>query len=108
ENCYLAYPSPTPSPASPFSSNGRDLHHGPSGDVLIFNALTLQIVNIVQAHKTSVTNICFNSEGTMLATASDKVKIYILTNGFIIILLISLVCMITKGSCYQSFISWKY
>ncbi|KAG0301352.1 autophagy protein [Dissophora globulifera] len=72
DNCYLAYPSPTPSPTSPFSSNGRDESHGPSGDVLIFNALTLQVVNIVQAHKTSVSNISINSEGTMLATASDK------------------------------------
>ncbi|KAF9289013.1 autophagy protein [Mortierella alpina] len=72
EHCYLAYPSPTPSPTSPFSNNGRDDSHGPSGDVLIFNALTLQVVNIVQAHKTSVSNIAINSEGTMLATASDK------------------------------------
>ncbi|KAF9574844.1 autophagy protein [Mortierella alpina] len=72
ENCYLAYPSPTPSPTSPFSNNGRDDSHGPFGDVLIFNALTLQVVNIVQAHKTSVSNISINSEGTMLATASDK------------------------------------
>ncbi|KAG0374600.1 autophagy protein [Mortierella sp. AD032] len=72
ENCYLAYPSPTPSPTSPFSGGGRDDSHGPSGDVLIFDALTLQVVNIVQAHKTSVSNISINSEGTMLATASDK------------------------------------
>ncbi|KAI8597846.1 WD40-repeat-containing domain protein [Dissophora ornata] len=72
DNCFLAYPSPTPSPTSPFSSNGRDDSHGPSGDVLIFDALTLQVVNIVQAHKTSVSNISINSEGTMLATASDK------------------------------------
>ena len=41
--------------------------------MLIFDALTLQVVNIVQAHKTSVSNISINSEGTMLATASDKV-----------------------------------
>ena len=71
-NCYLAYPSPTPSPTSP-SGGGRDDSHGPSGDVLIFDCLTLQVVNIVQAHRTSVSNISINSEGTMLATASDKV-----------------------------------
>ncbi|KAF9437587.1 autophagy protein [Entomortierella beljakovae] len=68
DNCYLAYPSPTPSPTSPL----RDESHGPSGDVLIFNALTLQVVNIVQAHKTSVSSISINYDGTMLATASDK------------------------------------
>ncbi|KAF9414823.1 autophagy protein [Podila epigama] len=84
ENCYLAYPSPTPSPTSPFSSNGRDAPHGPSGDVLIFNALTLQVVNIVQAHKTSVSNIAINAEGTMLATASDKgtvIRIFSIPNA---------------------------
>ncbi|KAF9586696.1 autophagy protein [Lunasporangiospora selenospora] len=72
ENCYLAYPSPTPSPTSPFSNNGRDDSHGPSGDVLIFDAVNLQAVNVVQAHKTSVSNIAINSDGTMLATASDR------------------------------------
>ncbi|KAF9164366.1 autophagy protein [Actinomortierella ambigua] len=72
ENCFLAYPSPTPSPSSPFSANGRDATNRPSGDVLLFNALSLQVVNIVQAHKTSVSNISINHEGTMIATASDK------------------------------------
>jgi autophagy-related protein 18 len=72
DNCFLAYPSPTPSLTSPFSNSGRDDSHGPSGDVLIFNAITLQVVNIIQAHKTSVSNISINSEGTMLGTASDK------------------------------------
>ncbi|KAF9169861.1 autophagy protein [Mortierella sp. AD011] len=84
ENCYLAYPSPTPSPTSPFSNNGRDDSHGPSGDVLIFNALTLQVVNIVQAHKTSVSNISINYDGTMLATASDRgtvVRIWSIPNA---------------------------
>ncbi|GJJ71126.1 autophagy-related protein 18 [Entomortierella parvispora] len=82
ENCYLAYPSPLPSTASPFSS--RDAPRGPSGDVLIFNALTLQVVNIVQAHKTSVSNISINAEGTMLATASDKgtvIRIFSIPNA---------------------------
>ncbi|KAG0230139.1 autophagy protein [Actinomortierella wolfii] len=72
ENCYLAYPSPTPSPSSPFSANGRDAPNRPSGDVLLFDALSLQVVNIVQAHKTSVSNISINHDGTMIATASDK------------------------------------
>jgi autophagy-related protein 18 len=45
-----------------------------SGDVLIFDALSLQVVNIVQAHKSPVSCIAMNSDGTLLATASDKVK----------------------------------
>ncbi|RUS18035.1 WD40-repeat-containing domain protein [Endogone sp. FLAS-F59071] len=74
ENCYIAYPSPTSSPTSLFSSTGSSgSHHGSaSGDVLIFDALSLQVVNIVQAHKSPVSCIAINSEGTMLATASDK------------------------------------
>ncbi|CAG8584666.1 8601_t:CDS:2 [Diversispora eburnea] len=71
ENCYIAYPSQTPSPSSPFS-NQSSQNTSPSGDVLIFDALSLQIVNIVQAHKSPVAYVAINSEGTLLATASDK------------------------------------
>ncbi|PKY46413.1 WD40 repeat-like protein [Rhizophagus irregularis] len=71
ENCYIAYPSPTPSPSSPFS-NHITQHTAPSGDVYIFDALSLQAVNIVQAHKSPVAYVAINSEGTLLATASDK------------------------------------
>ncbi|KAI8583220.1 hypothetical protein K450DRAFT_224796 [Umbelopsis ramanniana AG] len=74
ENCYIAYPSPSSSTSSPLTGN----HLGPSqssyasGDVLIFDALSLQVVNIVQAHKSPVSCIAMNSDGTLLATASDK------------------------------------
>ncbi|KAG2188282.1 hypothetical protein INT44_001035 [Umbelopsis vinacea] len=74
ENCYIAYPSPSSSTSSPLAGN----HLGPSqssyasGDVLIFDALSLQVVNIVQAHKSPVSCIAMNSDGTLLATASDK------------------------------------
>ena len=72
ENCYIAYPSPTPSPSSPFSSHSTQ-NTSSSGDVLIFDAISLQVVNIVQAHKSPVAYVAINSEGTLLATASDKV-----------------------------------
>ncbi|KAH8547866.1 WD40-repeat-containing domain protein [Umbelopsis sp. PMI_123] len=74
ENCYIAYPSPSSSTSSSLAGN----HLGPaqssyaSGDVLIFDALSLQVVNIVQAHKSPVSCIAMNSDGTLLATASDK------------------------------------
>ncbi|CAG8489574.1 1426_t:CDS:2 [Racocetra persica] len=71
DNCYIAYPSPTPSPSSPFSNHSTQ-HTAPSGDVLIFDALSLQVVNVVQAHKSPVAYVAINSEGTLLATASDK------------------------------------
>lgn len=39
---------------------------------MIFDAISLQAVNIIQAHKSPVTNLSFNFDGTMIATASDK------------------------------------
>eukprot|EP00128_Syssomonas_multiformis_P015157 Colp12_sorted_trinity150504_noHs@7367 len=54
ENNYVAYPS---------SST--------TGEVLIFDALNLQAVTKLPAHKTPVSAIAFNYTGTMLATSSD-------------------------------------
>jgi len=42
------------------------------GEVLIFDALNLQAVTIVSAHKTAVSTMAFNFTGTLLATSSDK------------------------------------
>ena len=77
ENCYIAYPSSSSStspfapttPTTPTSTTHSSLV---SGDVEIFDALGIQLVNIVQAHKTPVSCITMNSEGTLLATASEK------------------------------------
>ncbi|PWN40517.1 WD40 repeat-like protein [Ceraceosorus guamensis] len=71
EPCYLAYPSPVPSPTSPFANNTTSTTSMP-GDVLIFDLTSLTVVNIIQAHKTPISCLAFNSTGTMLATASDK------------------------------------
>ena len=51
---YLAYP------ANPLS-----------GQVLIMDTATLQSVNIIQAHKSPISTLTFNQEGTLLATASE-------------------------------------
>ncbi|CAO3682848.1 unnamed protein product [Umbelopsis vinacea] len=74
ENCYIAYPSPSSSTSSSLTGNhlGQSQSSYASGDVLIFDALSLQVVNIVQAHKSPVSCIAMNSDGTLLATASDK------------------------------------
>jgi autophagy-related protein 18 len=69
EPCYLAYPSPVPSPKSPFSAGSNQTS---PGDVLIFDLLTLSVTNIIQAHKTPISSLSLNSTGTMLATSSDK------------------------------------
>lgn len=69
EPCYLAYPSPVPSPKSPFSPGSNQTS---PGDVLIFDLLSLSVTNIIQAHKTPISSLSLNSTGTMLATSSDK------------------------------------
>lgn len=76
ENCYIAYPSKSSSSA-PFSVNhqGSPSYYA-TGDVEIFDALSLQLLNIVPAHKSPVSCITMNSDGTLLATASEKVALY--------------------------------
>ncbi|KAJ3024618.1 UNVERIFIED_CONTAM: autophagy protein [Siphonaria sp. JEL0065] len=58
ENCFLAYPP---------STSGTS-----SGDLLIFDVVNLQAVNIVQAHKSPLSCIVFSYDGTLVATSSDK------------------------------------
>lgn len=76
ENCYIAYPLPKPR-----EDNGerRPAHAPPlstyvaptSGEVLIFDTLTLKAVNVIEAHRSPLCCIALNSEGTLLATASE-------------------------------------
>lgn len=90
ENSYLAYPSPLPSPSTPFSqglppssTNSTSQGAGP-GDVILFDALTLSVTNIIQAHKSPLACLCLNSTGTLLATASDKgtvIRVFSVPNG---------------------------
>lgn len=40
--------------------------------MLIFDLLSLQVSNIIQAHKMPIAHLAMNSTGTLLATASDK------------------------------------
>lgn len=73
ENCFIAYPAR--SSTSPFSSNSQSSStFYVSGDVELFDALGPQTTNIVQAHKSPVSCISMNAEGTLLATASEKVS----------------------------------
>ncbi|KAJ3098160.1 autophagy protein [Phlyctochytrium bullatum] len=57
ENCFLAYPPNT---------------SGASGELLVFDAINLQAVNIISAHKSPLSSVSFSFDGTMVATASDK------------------------------------
>lgn len=76
ENCYIAYPLPKPRE----DAGERRPQHAPplsayvpptSGDVLIFDTITLKAVNVIEAHRSPLSCIALNNEGTLLATASE-------------------------------------
>lgn len=80
DNCYLAYPLPQKAPPSSFAQpshapppTSSNTHVSPtSGEVLIFDAQKLEAVNVVEAHKSPLSCVAMNCDGTLLATASDK------------------------------------
>ncbi len=77
DNCYLAYPLPQKATTSAFAPPSHappnSTHIPPTtGEVLIFDAVKLEAVNVVEAHKSPLSCVAFNNEGTLLATASDK------------------------------------
>ncbi|KAG7719830.1 hypothetical protein KL949_001409 [Ogataea haglerorum] len=74
DNNYLAYPSPqklAPNPQTEMAShsNGQTVRNG---DVIIFDAKTLQPTSVIEAHRTSLAAIALSKDGLLLATASDK------------------------------------
>lgn len=81
ENCYLAYPSPAPQSTSPFAfpshvpsatATNNSTSPNRTGDVVVFDTLSLLPVNVIEAHKSPLSAVSFNADGTLLATASDK------------------------------------
>jgi autophagy-related protein 18 len=76
ENCFLAYPLPqkaTSLAAAPPHAPPNSTHIAPSsGEVLLFDAVKLEAINVVEAHRAPLSSIAFNNEGTIMATASDK------------------------------------
>ncbi|CRG83956.1 Autophagy-related protein 18 [Talaromyces islandicus] len=78
ENCYLAYPLPQKAPPSSFAPPAHappsnTTHISPTtGDVLIFDTIKLEAINVIEAHRSPLSCITLNGDGTLLATASDK------------------------------------
>ncbi|KAL9030826.1 MAG: hypothetical protein Q9196_001080 [Gyalolechia fulgens] len=79
ESCYFAYPLPQKSPPSNLTPSHAP--HAPptsthipptTGDVLLFDAVKLEAINVAEAHRSPLSCITFNNTGTLLATASDK------------------------------------
>ncbi|KAI8884598.1 WD40 repeat-like protein [Backusella circina FSU 941] len=69
ENCYIAC-QPLRS-SEYYTTNSQSSPYG-IGDIEIYDASALKLANIVQAHKSPISCISMNSEGTLLATASEK------------------------------------
>lgn len=89
EKCYIAYPLPKPREES---GERRPSHAPPlstyvaptSGEVLIFDAIKLEALNVVEAHRAPLSCIALNSEGTLLATASETgtiIRVFALPSG---------------------------
>lgn len=89
ENCFLSYPLPKPRE----NVNDKRPAHAPplstyvaptSGEVVIFDALKLEAINVVEAHRAPLSSIALNNEGTLLATASETgtiIRVFSLPKG---------------------------
>ncbi|GAA5893737.1 phosphoinositide binding protein ATG18 [Sporobolomyces salmoneus] len=95
ENSYLAYPSPLPSPTTPFSGpsssnspsslpNSAPSSSSSTGDILLFDAVSLSVTNLLRAHKSPLSHISINQSGTLLASSSEKgtvIRVFGLPDG---------------------------
>ncbi|KAK4167423.1 WD40-repeat-containing domain protein [Cladorrhinum sp. PSN259] len=77
ERCYIAYPRPNPREDQ---GDRRPTHAPPlstyvpttSGEVLMYDTVQQKVINVIEAHNSPLHCIAMNSDGTLLATASEK------------------------------------
>lgn len=85
ENCYIAYPLPQKSLSTPAHVPPNSTHISTtSGDLLLFDAVRKEAINVIEAHKSPLSCVMFNNEGTLLATASDKgtiIRVFSIPDG---------------------------
>ncbi|KAK3304041.1 WD40-repeat-containing domain protein [Chaetomium strumarium] len=76
ENCYMTYPLPKPREDQ---GERRPAHAPPlsalvpptSGEVIVYDTVGLKAVNVIEAHRSPLSCVALNSDGTRLATASE-------------------------------------
>jgi len=89
DNCFVAYPYPKAREDPP---ERRPAHLPPlstyvpptSGEVLVFDTVSLKAVNVIEAHRSPLSAIAMNNEGTMLATASETgtiIRVFSIPSG---------------------------
>ncbi|KAK3955915.1 WD40-repeat-containing domain protein [Pseudoneurospora amorphoporcata] len=89
DSCYLVYPRPNPredvGAKAPAHLPPPSQYVPPKrGDVLVYDALNLKTVNVVEAHKSPLCAIALNHDGSMLATASETgtiIRVFALPQG---------------------------
>ncbi|EGO57010.1 hypothetical protein NEUTE1DRAFT_65975 [Neurospora tetrasperma FGSC 2508] len=89
DSCYLVYPRPNPredvGAKAPAHLPPPSQYVPPKrGDVLVYDALNLKTVNVVEAHKSPLCAIALNHDGSMLATASETgtiIRVFSLPQG---------------------------
>ncbi|KAJ4301636.1 autophagy protein [Kalmusia sp. IMI 367209] len=89
ENNYLVFPLPSkamPATFQPPSHAPPKSEHVPpeKGEVLIYDATKLEAVNVIEAHNSPLSCIAMNTDGTLLATASEKgtiIRVFSVPNG---------------------------
>jgi autophagy-related protein 18 len=86
-NCHLAFATSTPgSDSSHEHACLLQLLTPPllAGEIVIYDALNLSVLNAISAHTSAPTVCAFNPEGTLLATASAKgtvIRIFSVPSG---------------------------